>query len=210
MTTSATVMPLTLHTVLFGGRDADPVTTLAESIDVSGVSGRLLAAIGGISPPARREVVRQVATVALQTLDLDVVDLVVGGWRAHARLVAAAKRTLAVAGGEEVVDLVSHRIRTVHRPYVSILLDGSPVARLDFEVTAVFDVKALVGVVRAGRLVELQGGQCELTALLAAEGLLLAHRKQPIDLRFVLPLRNGIQLATSDTSRVHAPADRTT
>lgn len=95
----------------------------------------------------------------------------------------------------------------MHRPYVSILLDGAQVARLDFEVTVVFDVKALVRVVRAGRLVALQGGQCELTALLAAEGVQLARQQHPIDLRFALPLRTGVQLATGDTGRVHAPAD---
>jgi hypothetical protein len=200
---------LTLDTILFGGWGADPVTSLSRSMDAAGVSGRLLGAIGGVSPPARREVVRQVATVALKTLDLDVIDLVAGGWQAHARLVAAARRTLAVPGSEEVVDLVSHRIRSVHRPYVSILLDGAQVARLDLEATVVFDIKALVGVVRAGRLVEFQGGQGELSALLAAEGVQLAHRQQPIDLHVALSLRIGIQLVTSDTSRVHAPADRT-
>ena len=205
MTTIASITPLTLRTVLFGG-SAEPVATLAESMDAGGVSNRLLGAIGGISPPARREVVRQVATIALQTLDLDVVNLLLGGWRAHARLVAAARRTLAAAGSEEVVDLVSHRIRSVHRPYVSISLDGTQVARLNFEATAIFDVKALVGVVRAGRLAELQGGQCELNALLAAEGVQLAHRQQTIDLRFALPLRTGIQLVESDAVRVHAPA----
>ena len=206
-TTNTTLPPLTLDTVLFGG--ADPVTSLTRSMDAAGVSGRLLGAIGGISPPARREVVRQVATVALKTLDLDVVDFVADGWRAHTRLVAAARRTLAVPGSEEVIDLVSHRIRSVHRPYVSILLDGAQVARLDLEVTVVLDIKALVGVVRDGRLVEFQGGQCELSALLAAEGVQLAHRQQAIDLHVALSPRNGIQLATSDTSRVHDPADRT-
>jgi hypothetical protein len=206
MTTIATVTPLTLRTLLFS-EGAEPVTTLAESMNAGGISNRLLGAIAGISSPARREVVRQVATVTLQTLDLDVVDLVIGGWRTHARLVAAARRTLAVSGSVEVVDLVSHSIRSVHRPYVSILLDGAQVARLDLELAVVFDIQALVGVVRAGRLVELQGGQCELTALLAAEGVQLALRHQSIDLRLALPLRTGIQLTTGDTSRLHTPAD---
>jgi hypothetical protein len=210
MTTNTTLPPLTLDTVLFGGGDADPVTSLTRSMDAGRISGRLLGAIGGISPPARREVVRQVATVALKTLDIDLIDVAIGGWRAHGRLVAAARRTLAMPGSEEVVDLVSHRIRSVHRPYVSVLLDGAQVARLDLEATVILDVKALVGVVRAGRLVELRGGQSEVTALLAAEGVQLAHRRQPIDLQVALPLRTGVQLATGDTSPVPAPADRTT
>lgn len=198
MTTSATVTPLTLRTVLFGGWGLDSTTALAQSMDTAGVSGKALGAVEGLSVAAQREVSRQMATVATTALDVDVIDLVVGGWRAHSRLVSAANRTLATAGSEEIVDLVSHRIRSVHRPYVAILVDGVRVAKVDFEVTILLDIKALVGVVRAGRLVALRGGQCEVTAMLAAEGILIAQQRMPLDLSVTLPLRTGIQLATSD------------
>jgi hypothetical protein len=207
MTTIATVTPPTLRTLLFS-EGAEPVTTLAESMNAGGISNRLLGAIGGISSPARREVVRQVATVTLQTLDLDVVDLVIGGWRTHARLVAAARRTLAVSGSEEVVDLVSHSIRSVHWP--ALRLD--PAGRRPSGAAGLGGGRRLrhPGPRRGGASRPAggtPGGQCELTALLAAEGVQLAHRHQPIDLRLALPLRTGIQLTTGDTSRLHTPAD---
>jgi hypothetical protein len=206
MTTSVTVTPLTLRTVLFGGWGIDPVAALAQSMETAGVSGKALGGVEGLSVAAQREVGRQMATVAATALDVDVIDLVVGGWRAHSRLVSAAKRTLATADSEEIVDLVSHRIRSVHRPYVAVLVDGVQVARLDFEVTVLFDIKALVGVIRAGRLVALRGGQCEIMATLAAEGIPLAQQRMPLDLSIRLPLRTGIQLTISDAGRLDPSA----
>jgi hypothetical protein len=169
-------------------------------MDAGGVAAQVLRSVGGLSSAAQHEVRRQVAVVASGVLDLDLVDLVVGGWRKHAALVEAARRTLAVPGTKEVVDLASHRIRSVHQPYLTVLIDGVQVAKVDFELTVVFDVKALVAVVREGRLVALRGGLCEVAATLAAEGVLLVQQRRQLDLNARLPLGVGIQLAVRDAS----------
>jgi hypothetical protein len=198
MTTSTAAEPLTVRAVLFADTGVDPAAALAQSMDAGGVTAQVLRSVGGLSSAAQDEVKRQVAVVAGGVLDLDVVDLVVGGWHKHAALVAAARRTLAVPGSEEIVDLASHRIRSVHRPYVAVLIDDVQVAKIDFELTVIFDFKALVAVVRAGRLVALRGGQCEVTAMFAAEGILLAQQRRRLDMNARLPLGVGIQLAVRD------------
>jgi hypothetical protein len=206
VTTSTAPEPLRVRSVLFAGTGVDPVTALAQSMDAAGVAAAVLRSVGALSRAAQHELKRQLAVVAGDVLDLDVVDLVVGGWRKQAALVAAAKRTLTVPGSEEVVDLVSHRIRSVHRPYVAMLVDGAEVARIDFELIVVLDITALVGVVRAGKLMALRGGQCELVATLnckvvatlAAKGILLAQQRKQLDLNAHLPLGAGIELAVGD------------
>jgi hypothetical protein len=200
MTTSTAAEPLTVGVVLFADSGVDAATALARSMDAGGVAAQVLRSVGGLSSAARHEVKQQVAVVASGVLDLDVIDLVVGGWRKHAALVEAARRTLAVPGTEQVVDLASHRITSVHRPYLTVLIDDVQVAKIDFELTVVFDVKALVAVVRAGRLVALRGGQCEVAATFAAEGILLAQQRRQLDLNARLPLGAGIQLAVRDAN----------
>jgi len=194
MTTSTAAEPWTVRSVLFEGTGADPAAALARSMEAGGVGGAVLRHLGGLSGAARHEVNRQVAVVADGLLELDVVDLLVGGWRKHAALVAAARRTLAAPGGEEVVDLVSHRIRSVHRPDVAVLLDGVRVAKIDFELTVVFEIQALAAVVRAGRLVALRGGCCDLGATLAAERILLVQQHRQFDLDARLALGAGVAL----------------
>jgi hypothetical protein len=206
MTTGAAAEPWTVRSVLFGDAGDDPTAPLAGSLEAAGVGGAALRHLGGLSGAARREVDRQVAVVAGRLLDLDVVDLLVGGWRKHAALVAAARRTLAAPGGEEVVDLVSHRIRSTHRPDVAVLVDGVRVAKVDFELTVVFEVGALVAVVRAGRLVALRGGRCGLGATLTAEGVLLVRQHQRFDLGARLSLGAGVELVAPESPSVRDPA----
>jgi hypothetical protein len=197
---SATVPSTSLLTVLLGP-DVDPVPALAQSMDTAGVSRTALGAVPGLSVAAQRELRSRLATVAVAALDLDVLDVLLAGWRTHARLVAAANRTLASTGGEEVVNLVAHRLQSIHRPYVVVAVDGVQVARLDLEVIVIVDIKALVGVLRAGRLVSLRGGQGQVTATLAAEGIQLAEGRLPLDLSVSLPLGSGIPLAASQADR---------
>ena len=49
----------------------------------------------------RRSPVIRLELIRLRCQLVDVIDLVVGGWRAHSRLVSAANRTLATAGSED-------------------------------------------------------------------------------------------------------------
>jgi len=64
-------------------------------------------------------------------------DLAVAGWRRHAALTAAADRTRVNPGSWEVVDLATHRITSVHRPYVELLLNDVHVATVRFELRVV-------------------------------------------------------------------------
>jgi hypothetical protein len=132
----------------------------------------------------------------------------VGGALLHhlGGLSGAARRTLVVPGSEEVVDLVSHRIRSVHRPDVAVLVDGVRVAKIDFELKVVFEVGALVAVVRAGRLVALRGGRCDLDATLSAEGIPLAQQHKRFDLGARLPLGSGVELVAPESPSVRDPA----
>jgi hypothetical protein len=66
----------------------------------------------------------------------------------HAALAAAAERTAANPGSSEVVDLASHRITSVHRPSIELLVNNVRVAAVNFELQIELVVKALVVTVR--------------------------------------------------------------
>jgi len=144
-----------------------------------------------VSQAGRQSADSQVATVAHGLLDLDLGNLVVAGWRKQGELAAAAERTAANPGSSEVVELASHRISSVHRPFVELLINGAHVATVNFELDIEFVVKALVVTVRNGHVVSLHTGACDLAATLAAEGLQLASRRAHLELPLIirLPLR---------------------
>ena len=194
MTAATATQPLTVARLLFG-EDQDPGAALARALEDKGVPGSLDTALRLVSPAGRQAAEGQVATVAQGLLDLDLGELVAAGWRKQGELTAAVERTAANPGSSEVVELASHRISSVHRPFVELLINGAHVATVNFELDVEFVVKALVVTVRNGHVVSLHTGACDVAATLAAEGLQLASRRAhfelPLIIRLPLLLRLG-------------------
>ena len=172
--------PLTASAFLFEDRDTGQA--LAQALDEQGVLGATDTGLKLVTQAARKAAEDQVGVVAGGLLDLDLGDLVIAGWRKHGELAAAAEHTAANPGTSEVVKLATHRIRSVHRPYVELLLNGAHLANVDFELEVEFVVTALVATVRDGHIVSLHTGECDLVATLAAEGFRLASRRTHLEL----------------------------
>jgi hypothetical protein len=194
MTTAIPAQPLTAVDLLFGA-DQDSGQALAQALDEQGVVSSLGARLQLLSQVGRQAASSQVASVAYGLLDLDLGDLVVAGWREQHELAAAAERTAANPGGAELVELATHRISSVHRPFVELLINDVRVATVNFELDIEFVVKALVVTVRSGHVVSLHSGMCEVRATLAVEGLQLAsrraHSELPLLIRWPVLLRLG-------------------
>jgi hypothetical protein len=181
------IRPLTTSAFLFGGAQ-DPDRALAHALKEHGVLGLLGPALQALSQTGREVAGSQIATVAHELLDLDLGELAVAGWRKHAALTAAADRTRGNPGSSEVVDLAAHRITSVHRPYVELLLNDVHVATVRFELRVEFLVRALVATVRDGHVASLGFGACDVTATLAAEGVQLLRQQARLDVSLLIPV----------------------
>ena len=187
MTTAMATRPLTTSVFLFS-EDQDTAQALAQALHEHDVLGSLDTALQLVSQTGRQAADSQIATVAHALLDLDLGGLMAAGWRKQGELAAAAERTAANPGSSEVVELASHRISSVHRPSVELLINGAHVATINFELDIEFVVKALVVTVRNGHIVSLHSGACDVAATLAAEGLRLASRQTHLNLPLIIRL----------------------
>jgi hypothetical protein len=149
-----------------------------------------------LSGAAMRAVSRQLAEVALQSLDLlDLRDLLVNGWCKHKDLKEAAKRTHAVAGSEELVTLAAHRIDSSHHPSVDLIVKETPVHTCVFDVTVSFDLNGVMAVVRQGTLAAVRSGTCVLMATFAmSEVPLLPPQQRRVDLAKFITLNPAVRL----------------
>jgi hypothetical protein len=185
--------PRTASAFLFD--DEDTGRALARALDEHGVLGSLDTALGLVAQTTREAAGDQVAAVANGVLALDLGDLVIAGWRKQGQLAAAAERTAANPGTSELVELATHRVSSVHHPYVELLINDVRVTTVNFELDLEFEVKALVATVRDGHLVSLHSGNCDLSATLTAEDIRLASRRQqfslPVLVRWPLLLHLG-------------------
>jgi hypothetical protein len=185
MTTTIDADPMTASVFLFQRQDTGQA--LAEALDRHGVlrsnddlARRLVTRI------AREAAKDQLGVVADGLLNLDLGDLVIAGWRKHERLAAAAQRTAANPGSSERIQLATHRISSVHRPSVELLVNDSHLTNVNFELEVEFVITALEVTVRESQVVSLHSGDCDISATLTAEGVQLASQQRTYQLPLVV------------------------
>ena len=147
--------------------------------------------------------VRELASATTGLLNVDLVGMLVAGWRKHHDLTAAARHTLAAPGSIELVDLATHQVTTTQHPSVRILVDGHQVASIQLSLSVVFTISALTAKISAGRLAALHPGRCDVTVTLAIHETNVVTRQAHLELPGVIPLRPGIRLLDAH----HYPAD---
>jgi hypothetical protein len=193
MTPAVQDRPSTALDLLFGGGEDAP-GALAHEILSAGAGQNLGRALENLPKVTREAAVREATTAAAGLLEVDLIGVLVTGWREHHDLAAAARRTLAAPGSTELVDVATHGITTTQQPSVGVLVDGRQVATLQLGLSVVFDVSALVAGVSAGRLVAVHSGHCDITATLAVQGTDVVTRRAHLELPSVVPLSPGIRL----------------
>jgi hypothetical protein len=126
-------------------------------------------------------------------------------------LTAAARRTRDQPGTSEVVSLAEHTVTVRERPSVDLLVREMRLATLHVELVVEFTERGLAATVRGGRLVELTGGLCTVTATLALEERKVAERKGEIHLPLLVHMGSGLPLlrATDDASTAETAATET-
>ena len=191
MTTTAPV-PGTALALLFG-QEADSQDAIADRIE-SADPENLDRALEGLPKATREAAVREVAAATAGLLNVNLIDMLVAGWRKHHDLTSAARRTLAAPDSTELVQLATHQVTDAQQPYVSVLVDGHRVATLNLDLSVVFVISALLAGIKAGRLVALHSGHCDITATLALEGTDVVSRRAHLDLPGVKSLGQGIRL----------------
>jgi hypothetical protein len=193
MTTALLAQPLTARTFLFGD-SPDSISELAGDLDREGILRVAGDALQEMSQSGRAAVGAEVARVVQGLLDLDLGELVVGGWRKWTALTAAARRTRDTPGAAEIVNLAEHTVTSTHEPHVDLLVRELRVATVHAQLTVEFTLRGLAATVRGGQLVAVTGGSCEIAVTLAVEKKTLARKQAHAQLPLIVRLGDGVPL----------------
>jgi hypothetical protein len=191
MTATVQAGPGTAMNLLFGP-DANSAEALARQIKSAETD--LDRALRELRPATRQAAVRETAAAAAGLLDVRLDGLLLAGWRIQHDLTDAARRTLASPGSTELVDLARHRVSADQEPSVAVIVDGRQVATIRFGLTVEYDISALVAVIKAGLLVAVHAGSCDVTATLAIQGTQVQTASTHLELPAALAVSSGIRL----------------
>lgn len=193
MTTAGEGSLPTALELLFGPH-ADAAGILAGEILSAGGDQNLGRALAHLPETTRKAAARETASTTAGLLDVDLIAVLVGGWREHRDIVSAARRTLATPGSTQVVRMIGHEVTVGQQPSISVLVDGRQVATLQLSLSMVFDVSALLLAISGGRLTAIYTGRCDITVTLTVQGTDLIVRHAHLELPGVIPIRQGIRL----------------
>jgi hypothetical protein len=183
--------PRSAAEMLFGP-SADAPEALTKHILSSG--GDLGHALKRLSRTTRQAAVREAAAAAATLLKVDLLGVLVSGWREHREITAAARRTLTMLSSRELVSLPPHRIATAQQPAVGILLDGKRVASLRLGLSVIFDVEALVAGISKGQLSMVHAGRCAVGVALTVHDIETLTKRAHLELPGAFPAGTGIRL----------------
>jgi hypothetical protein len=187
-----TTSPVTLAE-LFRDDAGRPASLPALSKDRS--QDRLDVAVAELPEISRNAVRRAVDEQLDDLLDVEVADILCGGWKKLEALQAYRSPDPAHPDEIAVVPLAAHRMRSTHHPTVEILVDSRPVAKVRFDVVLELEIEVANLKVQHGRIMEILGGAYEATARLGIEGQTLVTRSsRRYELPGRLPLGAGIPI----------------
>lgn len=202
MTATVSTGPDTATELLFGPA-ANAAEALAEKI--LSADTELDKTLQRVPEATRKAAVREAAAAAAGLLDVKLDGLLLSGWRIHHDLTGAARRTLAAPGSTELVDLFRHQVTANQGPSVAVLVDGRQVATIQLGLTVEFDISALVAGIKAGLLVAVHAGSCDVTATLAIQGTVVQTASTHLDLPAALAVSPGIRLLPAEAYSVTVP-----
>ena len=191
MTTSEPDDVITAADLLFGSAE-DAHETLARHVMSAG--RRTARAFERLPRVTREAAVREAAVAAVGLLKVDLMEVLVTGWREHRDIFSAARRTLDMPGSKELVGLAPHRITTVQQPAVGILVDGHRVHTLQLGLSIFFEVTGLVAGIHAGRLAAIHAGRGDLGVALTVHELEVLTKRSHLELPGVKSLCRGFRL----------------
>jgi hypothetical protein len=131
-----------------------------------------------------------------EKLRIDVRDLLMQAWRTRSALRKAARETLDTPSLVRKVTLKTFAVPWHHGMELDVRLNGKHIATVTVGVLVELEVTALVAVVQKGRLTAVEGGTYKVSASGTVQNHPLLSRSVTIDLRYDLPLGDGVPLVS--------------
>ena len=154
--------------------------------------GRPLRTLGAV---ARRALLEETEAKLRMVLSDSLVDVMVGGWRAHAAIAQAVRKSRSQPDVDQVVPLRNHTI-TAHRQHnLDIEVDSVAVMTLCAELVMAVQLYDAVAIVRDGHLIAVRSGTAK------ADGRVTVDRVEVVQRTVNFPLTAELGLHSPRDSR---------
>jgi hypothetical protein len=117
--------------------------------------------IGQLKPEHWPNVVSGLGDKVSELFDVDVGFLLVSAWRKYGELKEYADPKKHPPNETHLVPLGKHTLKVGYSPYLEVLFNGRPLAKVVFDVTLSFDLAGFVLTIQNGKIIKVRTGTCQ-------------------------------------------------
>jgi hypothetical protein len=139
---------------------------------------------------ARRALLDEVETKLRTVLGETLVGLILGGWRKHAAIEAARRKSLSERGIDQIVSLCNHSVTARREHSVDIAIDSVRVMTLSTHLLVRTQLCDATAAVRDGHVVAIRSGNAKADGTVTVDGVQVAQRSLTFPLTVDLALRS--------------------
>jgi hypothetical protein len=166
-----------------------------EAIEKSEAGAKLKEAVAKVPGIEWGPVAKEIEARMGEILDLDVVGVLLGGWKKYRQLQQYRDATKYPPDETVLLSLAEHAISSSHHPKIEILAEQLLLARLEFTITLALKLEGIVLKVRGGKIREICAGRCRGKGTLACAGVsLLEKETEPLELPGRIGLGEGVEI----------------
>ena len=126
-------------------------------------------------------------------LDVDLSSILAGAWNRARDIRDYGERSRADPEKDFLLTLSEHSIRSTHKPWVDIVVNGARDGRITFDVDVGLKLKGFQLLIRNGRIRAVTTGPCEASGKVSLDGcVLLEEKSRPVSLPGRIDLGDGL------------------
>jgi hypothetical protein len=113
----------------------------------------------------------------LDLLDINVVDVLLGGWKAHQDVRRELGRTATDPSRTAMVQLTHHTIESTHTPSIELRAQGRKVLEVSFPMRLNVEIEAVRLTIRGGAIREIHPGEVKVHGTMKLENTVVLERQ---------------------------------
>lgn len=110
-------------------------------------------------------------------LDIGIPEIMVSAWNKYQILLKYLDRKKYGPDETFLVPLAEHTIRSVHRPFIEVLINDQSVGKIQFGIDLSLHLKGIILKIQDGKIKEILTGSCKGKGILKCEDLIIMERE---------------------------------
>jgi len=122
---------------------------------------------------------------------ISLLDVLTEGWKKYELVSKAMEESKRNPKDTILRPLAKHTVKSIHHPYVEVFMDNNSMGKLEFQLTAAFEVEGLTLKIQRGEITAIMTGTCQGSIQLSFAGEYLTGMKtEHISLPGSIPLKS--------------------